>query len=101
MYIRTVTFSITVDPAHYAAHAEKVAPAFTSWPGLHAKWWLADEDANRYGGVYLFASKEAADASRDTEVFRGMAANPAFTDLVIEEYDVLAAPTGVTAPVLH
>lgn len=97
MYIRVVTFSLDIALEDYLAVAEQVAPAFLAWPGLQAKYWLADETAGRYGGVYVFASKEAADASRETDLFRGMAANPAFVDLDIVEYDVLAAPTAVTA----
>lgn len=97
MYIRIVTFSITVSHEDYLAITEQVAPAFLDWPGLQAKYWLADEAAGRYGGVYVFASKQAADASRGTDLFRGIEANPAFAGLDVVEYDVLAAPTAVTA----
>ena len=97
MYIRIVTFSINVGHEDYLAVAEQFAPAFLAWPGLQAKYWLADEAAGRYGGVYVFSSKEAAVASRETDLFRGMAANPAFADMDVVEYDVLAVPTAVTA----
>lgn len=97
MYIRIVTFSIRIGHEDYLAVAEQFAPAFLAWRGLQAKYWLADEAAGRYGGVYVFDSKETADASRETDLFRGMAANPAFADTEIVEFDVLAAPTAVTA----
>jgi hypothetical protein len=97
MYIRIVTFSLTVSREDYLAITEQVAPAFLAWPGLQAKYWLADEAAGRYGGVYVFDSKEAADSSRETDLFRGMEANAAFADLHVIEYDVLAAPTAVTS----
>ena len=97
MYIRIVTFAITVSHDDYLAIAEQVAPAFLAWPGLQAKYWIADEATGRYGGIYLFTSREAADATRETDLFRGMAANPAFADLDVVEYDVLAAPTAVTS----
>jgi hypothetical protein len=99
MYIRIVTFALTVGHEDYLALTEQVAPAFAAWPGLQAKYWIADEAANEYGGVYVFDSKEAADASRETELFHGLAANPAFADLRVVEYDVLAAPTAATAVV--
>ncbi|GAA4710077.1 hypothetical protein GCM10023215_59760 [Pseudonocardia yuanmonensis] len=98
MYIRIVTFGITVPEAAYAAHAEAVAPAFTAWPGLLGKWWLADADGGTYGGVYFFTDRAAADLSRDTDTFRAMTDSPALTGITVREFDVLAAPTAVTAP---
>ena len=98
MYIRIVTFGITVPEAAYAAHAEAVAPAFTAWPGLLGKWWLADADSGTYGGVYLFTDRAAADRSRLTDTFEAMTRNPALTGLVVREFEVLAAPTALTAP---
>ena len=97
MYIRIVTFALTGLPADvYRQHATAVADGFTAWPGLLGKVWLADDERNRYGGVYLFASKADADRSRTTPLFAGLVGNAAFADLVIEEYDTLAEPTAVT-----
>jgi hypothetical protein len=100
MYARIVTFRLDgLTAAQYKGHAGAVAPAFTTWPGLLAKVWLADDDAGTYGGIYLFADKAAADRSRDTDVFRSMATNPAFADLSVREFDVLDEPTAITASV--
>ena len=111
MSIRTVTFSLADLPvADYRQHAAAVAAAFTAWPGLLGKIWLADERRNRFGGVYIFASKDDADRSRTTALFEGLIGNPAFPDLTIDEYDTLPEPTATTwppiparatAPVLH
>jgi hypothetical protein len=101
MYVRVVTFElkgITADD--YRAHAAAVAGAFTAWPGLVGKIWLSDEGRNRYGGVYLFASKADADRSRATPLFAGMIANPAFSNLMIEEYDTVPELTTRTCPAL-
>jgi Putative mono-oxygenase ydhR len=100
MRIRIITFCLTIPAEAYTAHAEQIAAGFTAWPGLLGKWWLADPDSGTYGGVYLFASQSDADRSRDTDLFRGMFANPALTDVTVREYDVLDAPTAVTAPAL-
>jgi hypothetical protein len=97
MYIRIVTFSLTISREEYLAITEQVAPAFLAWPGLQAKYWLSDETAGRYGGIYVFGSKEAADASRESDLFSQMATNPAFTDMEVVEYDVLDGPSAVTA----
>ena len=101
MRIRIVTFGLTIPAEAYTAHAAQVAPAFTAWPGLLGKWWLADPASGTFGGVYLFASREDADRSRNTDLFRGMLGDPALRDVVVREFDVLDAPTAVTAPALH
>lgn len=101
MRIRIVTLALNL-PAHdYIRHATTIAPAFRSWPGLLAKWWLADPTTGIYGGVYLFATGEHAEQSRDTAEFRGMYTNPGLKDVTVREYDVLDAPTVITAPVLQ
>jgi len=101
MRIRIVTCGLTVPAEDYTRLATDVAPAFTAWPGLLAKWWLGDPASGTYGGVYLFATREDADRSRDTDLFTGMSANPALRQVSVQEYDVLEAPTAVTAPVLQ
>lgn len=98
MHIRIVTFALAVPAEEYAHLARNIAPAFSAWPGLLAKWWLGDTASGTYGGVYLFANRQDADRSRDTDLFRGMFTNPAFRDVTVKEYDVLDAPTAITAP---
>jgi hypothetical protein len=98
MYARIVTFRLAgLTSAEFQDHAAQVAPAFTTWPGLLAKVWIADGGAGTYGGIYLFADRADADRSRDTDLYRGMAANPAFADLSVREFDVLDEPTAITA----
>lgn len=99
MYVRIVTFALAgITEDDYRRHAAAVAEAFTAWPGLLGKVWLGDRERNRYGGVYLFATRADADRSRSTPLFAGLAANPAFTDLAIEEYGTLPEATAVTWP---
>src|SRR5690349_11245569 len=65
MYARVVTFHLDgLTPSDFKAHAAEVAPVFTTWPGLLAKVWIADEEANTFGGIYLFADRASADRSR-------------------------------------
>jgi len=100
MYVRIVTFRLNgVTPAEYAEGATGLAPVFTTWPGLLAKVWIADEDTGTYGGVYTFTDRAAADRSRDTDVFRSLEANPGFADLTVREFDVLEAPTEISASI--
>jgi hypothetical protein len=98
MYARVVTFRLDgCTAAEYNDHVAAVAPAFTTWPGLLAKLWIADDEADTYGGIYLFADRGFADRSRDTDLFRSMATNPVFADLSVREFDVDAEPTAITA----
>jgi hypothetical protein len=98
MRIRIVTFGLNIPPEDYTAHAVQIAPGFTAWPGLLGKWWLGDTASGTFGGVYLFASGHDADRSRQTDLFRGMFTNPAMKNVTVREYDVLDAPTAITAP---
>jgi hypothetical protein len=101
MYARIVTFRLDgVTAAEYRDHVATVAPAFTAWPGLLAKVWIADDEARTYGGIYLFADRAAADRARDTDLARSMAANPAFAELSIRDFDVLDDATAITASTL-
>ena len=103
--IRIITFALGIPAEDYIEHATHLAPEFRSWPGLLAKWWLGDtrsgSESGTFGGVYLFATKEDADLSRETDLFRGMSSNPAFRDVTVREYDLLDAPTAITAPLLQ
>lgn len=101
MYIRVVTFALTIPADEYEGIATELAPGFTEWPGLLAKWWLGDVPSGTYGGVYLFSCREAADLSRGTALFTGLLESPALRDVEIREYDLLEAPTSVTAPVMQ
>jgi hypothetical protein len=101
MRIRIITFGLNIPADAYTAHAVHIAPEFTSWPGLVAKWWLGDTASGTFGGVYLFASHEDADRSRHTDLFRGMFTNPALGDVTVREYDVLDGPTAITASTLQ
>ena len=98
MHIRIVTFGLTIPADDYAAHALHIARQFAAWPGLLGKWWLADTASHTFGGVYLFATRRDADRSRETDLFRGMYADPALTDVAVREYDLLDAATAITAP---
>lgn len=99
MRLRIVTFALGVPADDYVRLATDIAPAFASWPGLLAKWWLGDVASGTYGGVYLFADREHADRSRDTDLFRDLQTSPAFREVEIREYDVLDALSTITAPV--
>jgi hypothetical protein len=101
MYARIITFRLNgLTPAEYTDHVATVAPGFTTWPGLLAKVWIADDESGTYGGIYLFADRAAADRSRGTDLYSGVEDSPAFADVSVREFDVLDELTAITAPAL-
>lgn len=98
MYVRIVTFNLNgPTDEQYRNQATAIADMFNAWPGLQAKLWLADEAEHRYGGIYLFANEAAAHESRSTPLFSAMVADTHFADLRIDEFEILGAPSEITA----
>ena len=97
MVVQIVQFQLAgIDPAEYEAHAERIAPAIASLPGLIAKAWLGDPGEDTYGGVYLWTDRAAAEAYADGELLEAARRNPAFAGFRSSILDTLAAPTAVT-----
>ena len=79
MYIHIINFNITgIDRSQYEAAAMKLTSVFAAVPGLKRKHWLANEENNTYGGVYIFDSKESHDAFVESKLYAGVKGNPSF-----------------------
>jgi putative monooxygenase ydhR len=97
MHMQVITFRLDgIDDAAYQAHAERNAPAFAALPGLRAKIWLANQEANTYGGIYTWDDVAAMRAYQGGKIFQGLRANPRMTDVIVRDFAVLAGPTKVT-----
>ena len=97
MHIQVITFKLDgIHDAAYQAHAEQNAPAFAALPGLRAKIWLANQQANTYGGIYAFDDVTAMRAYQGGDIFQGLQANPHLIDVTVRDFSVLAGPTKVT-----
>ena len=97
MHIQVVTFKLDgIDEAAYQAHAGQIAPVFASLPGLRAKIWLANQQANTYGGIYAFDDVSAMRAYQGGNIFQGLQADPHMIDVTVRDFSVLAGPTKVT-----
>ena len=97
MHMQVITFKLDdIDDAAYQAHAEQNAPVFAALPGLRAKIWLANQQANTYGGIYTWDDVAAMRAYQDGKIFRGLQANPHMIDVTVRDFSVLAGPTKVT-----
>ena len=72
MHILIINFQLNgINRDQYEAVCNEVAEAFAAVPGLVSKKWLANEEDNTYGGVYLFENRQAMLDYQASELFRG------------------------------
>ena len=88
MHALFITFRSAVDPEElkepFTQHAEALRDGAAR--GLVGKTWLADGRA--VGGFCLFADRGDADHYLDGMFAEAVTANPAFSDVRVERYDV-------------
>lgn len=97
MYILVVNFGLKgLSEEDYLGHIEPIAPAFAGLPGLVSKTWLANSETNTYGGVYVWRDREAMEAYKETDIYKGMSTNPHFENVKAYDFAVLENPTRVT-----
>ena len=97
MHVQIVNFRLEgISEEDYRGIAESIAPAFANLPGLVSKTWLANPETNTYGGVYVWQSREAMEDYKETDIYKGMATNPLFEDMVVKDFAVLEGPTRLT-----
>jgi hypothetical protein len=97
MHVQVITFRLDgIDDVAYQAHAEQNAPVFAALPGLRAKIWLANQQANIYGGIYTWDDIAAMRTYQGGKIFQGLQANPHIINVAVRDFSVLAGPTEVT-----
>jgi hypothetical protein len=97
MHILIINFALEgISEEQYGGQVEPVAPAFADLPGLVSKTWLANEETNTYGGVYVWRNREAMEAYKESDIYKGMMANPHFKDVTVKDFAVLEEPTRIT-----
>ena len=73
MHIQVITFKLDgIDDGAYQVHAEQNAPVFAALPGLRAKIWLANQQANTYGGIYARDDIAAMSADLRGKIFQAL-----------------------------
>ncbi len=82
-------------------YTDELGRMFLSVEGLQWKIWLEDEsDAQRSGGIYLFADRRTADAYMAGPIVAKMKANAAISELQIRSFAVRENMSRITnAPV--
>ena len=97
MHILIVNFNLGgITEEDYLGLVEPIAPAFAGLTGLVSKTWLANKETNTYGGVYVWSDRGAMEAYKETDIYKGMQANPHFENVTITDFAVVESATRVT-----
>lgn len=72
--VQFVRFESSLAREDVLAAANERRPLFEAMPGLVQKYYLELDEPNSYGGIYIWESKEAMAAFRETDIFKGIPA---------------------------
>ena len=99
MYVQVVTFGLNgITDEEYKRGVESLTEPIASLPGLLAKIWLRNRDANIYGGVYLWEDRQAYESYIKGEIFRSIGSNAAFKNAHSQDFEVIEELTKATQP---
>ncbi len=97
MHLQIVNFKLNgISRTEYDALLAQVSSVFPAIPGLKAKYYLADDEGNTYGGVYIWESQKAMQDYQSGEIFKGIQEQPEFMKVTSRDFSVIEAPTFVT-----
>ena len=97
MHVQVVTFHLSgLSKQEYEELCDQLAPAFSAMPGLITKVWLADDESNTYGGVYLWRDRASYDAYLESDIFKGVGSHPSFSNVESAVYGILDSPSAIT-----
>lgn len=90
-----INFPFTDSASELRAAMLEAVPKFTGMDGLIWKIWLIDEERKEGGGIYLFASRELADAFATSDLVANLRQSRPGTDVkVFDDFREASALTG-------
>jgi hypothetical protein len=89
-------FKLQVPTDVLLAQSREAAKAIASVEGLIWKIWLVEEQMSEIGGVYLFASREAAVSYLNHPVIHALCSNPAVIRTDSQIWDVESSLSAIT-----
>jgi hypothetical protein len=89
-------FKLRVRPDILLARSREAATVIASLEGLIWKIWLFDEEQSEIGGIYMFASREAAEAYLNHPVVQALRSNPAVVSTRSQLWDVENSLSAIT-----
>ena len=100
MHVQVVTYELRgMSENEYIGIANRLAPRYSTMPGLQAKVWLDHAQPGRYGAVYFWDSREYMERYKASDLFEPR--NPNFDEVTSASFDVLENLTRATQPVLE
>ena len=96
MTILQINYTFDGTRAEQTALVTPMAEPISTVPGLIWKVWLMNEADNEAGGIYLFESREAAEAFVTSEAVAAFAANPAISDIDAKMFEAVADLSEIT-----
>jgi quinol monooxygenase YgiN len=98
MLVQVVTFNLDgMSDADFRAACERDwAGVVATMPGLVSKSWLANTEANTYGGIYVWQDEAAMQHYADTDFFKAFASDPRIANISSQTFGVLEAPSRMT-----
>ena len=69
-------------------YTDDIAKPFIDMQGLKWKIWIDEPDQQLSGGIYLFATREEANAYIEGPIVARMKANTSLSDLSIRVFDI-------------
>jgi putative monooxygenase ydhR len=89
-------FQLRVPPDVLLAQSREAATIIASVEGLIWKIWMSQKEDFQIGGMYLFASREAAEAYLNHPVIQAVRSNPAVVSSESQVWDVESALSALT-----
>jgi hypothetical protein len=86
--ILQLRFRLRVPPEMVLAHAREAAEKIASADGMIWKIWVVEQERREIGGVYLFASREAALAYLNHPIIESLCSNPAVVAIDSQIWEV-------------
>ena len=80
----------------FVSSTDEAAPHWAAIEGLISKHWIANEETNTYGGVYLFENEKSMLDYKSSPLCDQLLATPAFVNFEITDYHLLESPSKVT-----
>ena len=90
MNAQVITYQLNdISQAEYLKQmVEPDAPILANVKGLISKVWLADEEKNAFGGLYLWKNKTAMEDFMHSELVKEIVSRPFVKNVSSVDYDV-------------
>ena len=98
MHAQIITYQLNdISQSEYLNRmVEPDAPILADVSGLISKVWLADEEKNTFGGVYLWASKEAMETFMQSDLVAAVVSRRFVKNVSSVDYSVNEAASTIT-----